>query len=239
MTALPPLQYLPHLRALTTAFTAEADADLGDQVPYCAGWTKADLVVHLGNVHRWAAEIVRTGELQPQEFDAAPPGDLARWYAESAAILLDALTEADPADRSWVFGAAAKAKAFWFRRQVHETAVHLIDAQPKARLDPVLAADGVDEVLGTMLPRVSRWRLTDPPLPEPIILRTTDTGHSWTVLPGEPPVLGEGPAVAAAATVAASAQDLLLLLWNRTDVELEIAGDQLLARAFLAARMTP
>ncbi|WP_020660995.1 maleylpyruvate isomerase family mycothiol-dependent enzyme [Amycolatopsis benzoatilytica] len=240
MTALPPIDYLPHLRALTEAFAAESAGHLDNPVPYCAGWTKRDLVLHLGNVHRWAAGIVRTGELSSQEFEAEPTGELTSWYSESAAELLDALAAADPAGPCWVFGAASKTKAFWFRRQVQETAVHLVDLfgarGTTTRLDPAIAADGVDEVLGTMLPRVSRWRLPMPPLPAPITVRTTDSGHSWTVVPGEPPVLGEGEPVA---TVAAPAQDLLLLLWNRGEWTPEITGDEAVAKAFLAARMTP
>ncbi|MFE3170710.1 maleylpyruvate isomerase family mycothiol-dependent enzyme [Amycolatopsis sp. NPDC059090] len=236
---LPPREYLPHLRSLTGAFAAEASGDLGNPVPYCGDWTKRDLVTHLGNVHRWAAGIVRTGELSDQDFDVSPSGDLAPWYAESAAELLDALEAADPADSCWVFGAAEKAKGFWFRRQVHETAVHLVDlfgARGRAaQLDPLIAADGVLEVLGTMLPRVARWK-HKVPLAAPIALHATDTGHSWTVVPGEPPELGEGEAVA---TVAAPARDLLLLLWNRTDAQPEIAGDEGVAKEFLAARMTP
>ncbi|GAB3365363.1 maleylpyruvate isomerase family mycothiol-dependent enzyme [Amycolatopsis echigonensis] len=241
MTALPlpPRDYLPHLRTLTGAFAAEAPGDLGNPVPYCGDWTKRDLVTHLGNVHRWAAGIVRTGELSKQEFDVSPGGDLASWYGESAAELLDELEAADPADSCWVFGAAPKTKAFWFRRQVHETAVHLVDlfgARGRtAQLDPLIAADGVHEVLGTMLPRVARWK-HEVPLAAPITLRTTDTGHAWTVVPGEPPELGEGEAVA---TVAAPARDLLVLLWNRTDTQPEIAGDAAVAKGFLAARMTP
>lgn len=241
MTALPlpPRDYLPRLRSLTEAFAAEAEGDLDNPVPYCGDWIKRDLVAHLGNVHRWAAGIVRTGELSKQEFDVTPSGDLAPWYAESAAELLDALDAADPADACWVFGAAEKTKAFWFRRQVHETAVHLVDLfgarGATTRLDPLIAADGVFEVLGTMLPRVARWK-HEVPLAAPITLRTTDTGHSWTVVPGEPPELGEGEAVA---TVAAPAQDLLVSLWKRTDAQPEIDGDEAVAKEFLAARMTP
>jgi len=240
VTALAPFDYLPHLRTLTGAFAAEAAGDLDNPVPYCGDWTKRDLVTHLGNVHRWAAGIVRTGELGPQAFEEKPSGELASWYAESAAELLDALAAADPADACWVFGSAPKTKAFWFRRQVHETGVHLVDLfaarSAATQLDPAIAADGVDEILGTMLPSVARWKHPMPPLPAPIALRATDSGHSWTVVPGEPPALGDGITVA---TVSAPAQDLLLLLWNRTDRTPEITGDEAVAKAFLAARMTP
>jgi uncharacterized protein (TIGR03083 family) len=219
MTAMPfpARDYLPVLRELTGGFTEVLrSADPAAPVPDCAGWTLADLGTHLGNVHRWAATVVTTGEVQPQNFEDGPSVDLASWYAESAQLLLDALTAAAPEDPCWHFAGTEKTKAFWFRRQVHETAVHLADAHFAAgtafTLDPAVAADGVDEVLGTLLPRVTRWHAV-PRLPGPVSLRTTDTGDVWTVHPGEPPALG--PA-ADGATAEASARDLLLRLWKRT-----------------------
>jgi uncharacterized protein (TIGR03083 family) len=238
MTALPPQSYLTYLRALTEAFAGQLrTGELDAAVPACGDWTRADLGMHLGDIHRWAATVVRTGEPQSQEFGSTPPADLAQWYAESAALLLDALAEADPAERCWHFGGTEKTKAFWFRRQVHETAVHLVDVArgPAPDLDPQIAADGVDEVFGAMLPRVTRWHAV-PPLAAPITVRATDTGHSWTLVPGEPPALGEAEA---AATVEAPAQQLLLRLWKRPVAEPRITGDEALAAAFLRAPLTP
>src|SRR5206468_675829 len=144
----------------------------------------------------------------------------ASWYSESARLLLDALHSADPDAPCWHFGGTEKTKSFWYRRQVHETAVHLADAHSAAgtavTLDPAAAADGVDEVLGVLMPRVTRWHPV-PRLPGPVTLRATDTGDVWTVHPGEPPALG--PAADGAATVEAPARDLLLRLWKRTGPE--------------------
>ncbi|MGW4484791.1 maleylpyruvate isomerase family mycothiol-dependent enzyme [Amycolatopsis sp. NPDC004368] len=237
---LPARDYLAHLRELTAAFTDIArSAEAGVAVPDCAGWTWPDLVTHTGNVHRWAAEVVRTGEPQQQAFEDSPAGDLAGWYAESAALLLAALEEADPDERCWHFCGTAKTKLFWFRRQVHETAMHLVDAHSCAGttpvLDPLVSADGVDEVLGAMLPRITRWH-EPPPLAAPLSLRATDTGHEWTLVPGEPPALGDGEP---AATVEASAQELLTLLWKRGEVKPRVTGDEELARGFLRAPLTP
>ena len=70
-------------------------------------------------------------------------------------------------------------------------------------LDPALAADGVAEVIDTMAPRqVTLGRSA--PLGQALRLASTDTGESWVLGPGPP-----------AATVSASAPDLLLLLWRR------------------------
>ena len=228
----PARAYLPVLRELTAAFTeALRTGDPAAKVPDCGGWTLADLGTHLGNVHRWAATVVTTGEVQPQNFDEGTGG--ADWYAESAQLLLDVLDAADPEDPCWHFGGTAKTKAFWFRRQVHETAVHLADSGSDHQPDPAVAADGVDEVLGTLLPRVTRWHAV-PQLPGPVTLRATDTGDVWTVHPGEPPALG--PATSGA-TVEAPARDLLLRLWKRTGPDPRVTGEA--AEALLAAPLTP
>jgi uncharacterized protein (TIGR03083 family) len=230
----PARDYLPVLRELTAAF-AEAlrTGDLAAKVPDCGDWTLADLGTHLGNVHRWAAAVVTTGEVQPQNFASGADAGLASWYAESAALLLDALERATPEDRCWHFGGTEKTKAFWFRRQVHETAVHLADSGSGHVLDPAVAADGVDEVLGTLLPRVTRWHPV-PELPGPVSLHATDTGDVWTVHPGEPPALG--PA-AGSASVEAPARDLLLRLWKRTGPDPRTDGAA--AAALLEAPLTP
>ncbi|WP_439382281.1 maleylpyruvate isomerase family mycothiol-dependent enzyme [Amycolatopsis lexingtonensis] len=228
----PARDYLPVLRELTGAFAdALRTGDPAAKVPDCGDWTLADLGAHLGSVHRWVTAVVRTGEPQPDDFEAGP--DLVSWYEESARLLLDELSAAEPGDRCWHFGGTEKTKAFWFRRQVHETAVHLADAGSDHVLDPAVAADGVDEVLGAMLPRVTRWHAV-PELPGPVSLRATDTGDVWTVHPGEPPALG--PA-ADGASVEAPARDLLLRLWKRTGPAPRVTGDA--AAALLAAPLTP
>jgi len=231
----PPRDYVPVLAELTGAF-AEAlrTADPAAAVPDCAGWTVTDLATHLGNVHRWAATVVRTGEVHPQDFAVGAGADLVSWYAEGARLLLGELEAADPADPCWHFGGTGRTKAFWFRRQVHETAVHLADTGSGYVLDPAVAADGVDEVFTAMLPRVTRWHAV-PELPGPVTLRATDTGDVWTVHPGEPPALG--PAVSGAASVEAPARDLLLRLWKRTGPGPRATGEA--AEALLAARLTP
>ncbi|KZB83543.1 maleylpyruvate isomerase family mycothiol-dependent enzyme [Amycolatopsis regifaucium] len=245
-----PDEYLARLRELTTGFAEIArTGDHAASVPCCGDWNLRDLVVHLGNVHRWAAGIVRTGEPARQDFETEPDEDLAAWYRAAAGGLIEALLEATPEDGAWNFTAVAKTKAFWFRRQVHETAVHLLDAHRATGteyiLDPYLAADGADEVLLGMLPKVKRWH-TPPAVTVPVLLKTSDTGHAWLITPpGEGEVPGSrtaDPAETAGAVVEGPAEGLDLLLWQRVGLAesgLKITGDVAAAETFLAGPLTP
>jgi uncharacterized protein (TIGR03083 family) len=248
---LAPAAYLPHLiRQLAEFEHLLRTADLDAPVESCGDWRLRELGVHLGDVHQWATAIVTTGEPSPQKFDSKPGDDLADWYAAKAAELLQALRDADPAARSWHFLGTEKVNAFWYRRQTQEVAVHLFDAAraagTEAVIDPVIAADGVDEVFTAMMPRVRRWH-TPPPLPEPLLLRATDTGHAWLLRPaseaGEIPTAHQAAGEeVSAATAEASAQDLLLLLWKRrtiAEAAPRIIGDESVAHGFLTAPLTP
>jgi uncharacterized protein (TIGR03083 family) len=248
---LPPADYLPHLSRQTAEFERLLrTADLDAPVVSCGDWTLRKLGAHLGNVHRWATTIVTTGEPASQNLELEPGGDLADWYAAGAAELLATLRGADPSAPAWHFSVTEKVKAFWFRRQAQEAAVHLFDAARAAGvetvIDPLIAADGVDEVFAVMMPRARR-RSGPPPLPESLTIRATDTGHTWLLSPATQTT--EGPTAdlvagdtVAAATVAAPAQDLLLLLWKRlapADTAVRISGNEASARDFLAATLTP
>ncbi|WP_410658114.1 maleylpyruvate isomerase family mycothiol-dependent enzyme [Amycolatopsis sp. lyj-112] len=246
-----PDEYLARLRELTTGFAQVVrTGDHAAPVPCCGDWLLRDLAVHLGNVHLWAAEIVRTGERGAQDFAVEPGADLAAWYRESADGLIEALRGATPDDSAWNFTASAKNKAFWFRRQVHETAVHLLDAHRAAGteyiLDPSIAADGADEVLLAMLPRVKRWH-TPPVVTVPLLLKTSDTGHAWLITPpGQdtdvPGSRQADPAETAEAVVEGAAEGLDFLLWQRVGLAesgLKITGDVAAAETFLAGPFTP
>ncbi len=73
------------------------------------------------------------------------------------------LRTADPAVQCWTFLPAPSPRAFWARRQAHETAIHRADAQLAAGAVtpfPVeFAADGIDELIMGFFGR----GLADPP----------------------------------------------------------------------------
>lgn len=200
--------YLAHLRADVDAILAVLDtAELTEPVAGCPGWTVRELVEHLGSVHRWARDIVRTGSPSPLG-EQRGINDLRAWFAEGAAALIETLAAADPDADCWSFTRAGT-MAFWPRRQALETVMHRWDAQQAigqpAPIDASLATDGVTEVVTLMTPRqIALERV--PALPATLSLRATDTGGEW--------VLGDGDPTA---EVEASAETLLLLLWHRVD----------------------
>ncbi len=97
--------------------------------------------------------------------EAWPAGDesLLDWFREGHAALVDALSRAPDDLSCWTFLAAPSPRAFWARRQAHETAIHRADAQsPTASMTPSdtdLAADGVDELLFRFMARPRRLAL--------------------------------------------------------------------------------
>ncbi|MGH9021596.1 MAG: maleylpyruvate isomerase family mycothiol-dependent enzyme [Acidimicrobiia bacterium] len=129
-------------------------AGLEAPVPTCPAWTVADLVGHMGRVHRWVLGILET---QAQESPGRPAGpdegtDLLTWVQEGAERLVEALTIADPQTQVWNWAAGAAGPVeFWHRRMAHETAVHRVDAESAAGKScgvepPELAVDGLDEL---------------------------------------------------------------------------------------------
>ncbi|MFI6642838.1 maleylpyruvate isomerase family mycothiol-dependent enzyme [Streptomyces sp. NPDC050504] len=231
-------------RLAAAAERAAADAP----VPACPDWVVHDLVGHVGRVHRWATRQV-AGNLQERQPPVDPP-DLAHealleWYRQGHRTLIETLRSA-PADLScWTLfpGPDGSSRAFWRRRQAHETAVHRVDAEsaaglPLSQLDPAFAADGVDELLCGVHP-LDRGRVRSE-TPRTLRLRATDVPDAaWTVRlsadapttdrtteePEAPDCVVEGPAA-----------DLYLVLWNRLPQErLSVTGDAEAARLWREA----
>jgi uncharacterized protein (TIGR03083 family) len=223
--------YLAHVRAEADAVLAVLSMAEGTEpVAACPGWTVHDLVGHLGGVHRWARDIVLTGRPGPEP---TPDGDLATWFADGASALLQTLTEADPAAATWSF-TTDRTVGFWRRRQALETVIHRWDAQSAVGqpepIEPALAADGIGEVAELMLPRqVAKGRI--PPLPGAVRVVASDVDASYVLGDAEP-----------AASVTASAEVLLLMLWQRVgpaDPRLRIEGDAALADEVLRLSLAP
>ncbi len=240
-------------------------SELHAEVPSCPGWTVRDVVVHLGNVHAWAATVVETASRAEQLNDeprGSRPRSFREWYVAKAEDLYQVLRQCPPQTPCWNFAFDGGVAEFWQRRQVHETTIHRVDLDEAAgrdsELSPQVAADGVDEVLSVLLRRMHR-RGQPVPLDGPVQVTASDTGDSWLVTPARrldsglsgvaaavvppPPTLQRVAASdepAAAGRVEGSAADLYRRLWHRRAAEeLRISGDEALVRAFLGSRLTP
>jgi hypothetical protein len=83
-------------------------------------------------------------------------------------------------------------------------------------LDPLLAADGIDELLTGFITRGQGQLHASEP--QEIMVQTTDTGHVWTVRISDGPVVTTiGPAAQPDVVFLGTAGQLYLSLWNRAD----------------------
>ena len=100
-------------------------------------------------------------------------------------------------------------------------------------------ADGIDEFLKVFL---GRSRSSLDPLPGSVFLTATDTDRAWALAADWS--LGERGDAAPAATIEATAAELLLLLWERASALVEpdrfrITGDAAVVRALESAPIHP
>jgi len=217
-----------HLKALQNEgielAEAASTAGLDAAVPSCPDWQVRDLVQHVGQVHRWAHSYVSTGRTTPPNEDdspAAPPSDdeLLDWFRDGHQTLLQSLRDAPDDLACWAFLPAPTPRAFWARRQAHETAIHRADAALAAGTRPgydaTFAADGIDELLFGFFAR-PRGRLHSEQ-PVRLGLHATDTGDAWTMTIGPDSRHTVREATDADCLVTGSASDIYLLLWNRED----------------------
>ncbi len=207
---------------------ASARAGLDVDVPPCPGWRVRDVVKHTGHVHRWAgthvleqrAEALPAGSEEELLSGGPPDDELFEWFAEGHERLVGALRSADPEMRCWTFLEAPSPRAFWARRQAHETAIHRSDAEsalgPVTPFEPAFASDGIDElVMGFAPTRRAKVRL---PERRVIQVDATDAGDRWMIGLGPDGVdsaRGVGPHDCG---LAGTASELYLVLWNRTDL---------------------
>ncbi len=213
--------------------------DLQSPVLSCPGWTMADLTQHLSGTQRWSTEIVRTGLRADHPVGPSDRPGLEQWFSDGAAQLVDVLQQTDPEKPAWNFGPEPRLASFWSRRQAHEVAVHLWDAKHSQgevfRIDPALAADGIDEVCTVFLyMKLRRGSLPDW-APVLNLIATDIAGGQWQLKAPER-LESQGAHV----TLRGASNDLLLAIWGRQGLgNLDIEGDAELAQALLASGITP
>ncbi len=215
------------LALATAARTAGVDAG----VPSCPEWKVADLLGHVGRIHRWVTRILvdRATERGTHWSEAAPPPVEQRlaWFEQGVAPLADALISAGPAVELWTW-TPDKTSGFWARRQANETAVHRWDAQLAARaVEPIardLALDGIDEFFGLIpfWPWADRVRGSG----ETLHFHCTDGEGEWLARLGNDGVVISAEHAKGDVAARGTASDLLLFLYGRVAADdLEVFGD--------------
>ena len=168
-----------------------AGMDPALEVPTCPGWTAAKLVKHTGIVHRWVERIVATrtsARIEQRDIETGLPAAEAgypAWLAAGAAPLAATLRSAGPDATVWAWGADQRS-GWWARRMLHETTVHRADADLARggwpEIDPVVAADGIDEFLSNLpTARRASARLAELPAGASLHLHATDSDGEWLI----------------------------------------------------------
>jgi len=226
-------------------------ADLTRPVPTCPEWTMRQLITHVGRAHRWATAIVATRSAVPIPFREVPDGKLpenprehAGWLRTGAAGVIDAVRAAGDQE-VWTHPGPGPAW-YWARRMAHETAVHRADGQialgQRPQIDPVTAADGIDEWLGFLAePDTGEGRPSLAGLHGKVLhVHVTDTevaGGEWMIRPTAGGVTVEPGHAKGDVAIRGPASDLLLLLLRRVppgDSPVEVLGDAVVLDELLA-----
>lgn len=210
---------------------------------------------HVGWVHEL---LVRRGDASGGPPARRPlPSALAEWSQASAAAL-EAEFRATPADEPvWTWGASQTA-GFWQRMQAIEAAIHRWDAEnatsSPSPIDPDLAVDAIGQTFEVMAPMRRTIRPAPPGQGERFRFTRTDGPEKWIVQfdgsdvtvggakPGaggaKPGAGGTEPEASDSTkpcdiTLAGTASDLMLFLWQRRQPEaLDIRGDPSLAARY-------
>ncbi|MBB5938332.1 maleylpyruvate isomerase family mycothiol-dependent enzyme [Streptomyces zagrosensis] len=226
-------------------------------VPSCPNWSMADLVVHLGGVHRFVIRVIEDRLAEPPDAatllrelpadhegwplpgDAQPhrgpvPVSMVDHYADGAARLERLFREVHVSEPVWTWS-DDRTVGFWLRIQAIEAAVHRWDAENAlgaARpVDAELAVDAVHHSLTVMAPARRAWT---PDVAtgsgERYRFRQTDGAAEWTVCFDGDTVRYEEVAGPCDVELAGTASDLMLFLWQRLPADrlTEAKGDRAL-----------
>lgn len=213
----------------------ESVVKAGPDVPVltCPDWRVHDLVAHLGGVHDFVLQAVTGDPRTPPSFTTSSgtwAEVLSRWD-RTFETLLERFSTADPQTPTWAPPDMPAVVRTWTRRVAHETAIHRLDADSTVRDLPTLvfgtelAADGIDEFLGTMLPTFGR-EIT---ITGTALFHAADAGRAWqvTLEAGQPLVVTKptGSGVDANVSVVGTADAVYRAVWGRPSTAV-VSGDR-------------
>ena len=212
------------------------DAGLDAKTPTCPTWDVRKLVLHTGEVHRWATAVVdgkytSLAKVPNDTLGSLPKDDdTLVWFRDGVAKLVDTLATAD---QSVDYDAFLKDPPtprllFWARRQAMELCIHRVDAESAVArctpFPPKVAADGIDEFLTGFITRGKGAVHRD--TPHTIGVVPTDVDERWTVTISDGPIVTERKQSKSDCTVTGPASDIFMALWNRPASDaMQVAGD--------------
>lgn len=222
------LDFVTEITRESDAFAAAAERDLSAAVQHCPGWTVADLVAHLTEVHWfWATMAAERLSSPPDETRRparAEAADLIPHFRAGARHLVEVLAAADQSASVWTWAPSQQNIAFITRHQVQEAAVHRWDAENAVGqahpISTAVAVDAIEEFLTFSV--ASESDHPDQPRPDldgRLALIATDANASWTVYDGSLPgtVSFSRGADEERAALTGTASDLLLWLFRRRE----------------------
>jgi len=232
MSTPPYAELVSAIRREGEALLTAASQDVDAPVTTCGDWTIADLACHLWQVYANVTLYVSSRTLErPDKLPELPDGDPVALLRDQLDELVTALSECEPDTPiwTWVFDAPGDA-AFWARRMAHESSVHRFDAQNaqgvRQPIDAELAADGLDELIDVVAPRIyGRDQLAGPT--GAVALRSSDT-NTW-YLQLEPEGLRRVEIISTPDVTAKGTSNALLLAsygrmpWSSLEVEGDVA----------------
>jgi uncharacterized protein (TIGR03083 family) len=222
------------------------DGDMDATVPACPDWNLADLAWHLAEVQHFWGSIAGSLLLDPGqvvELDRPADEDLPALFDDRSARLLEALSRHPAQARCWSWYEDGWSIGWVRRRQAHEALIHRVDAElvlgHRTDVDDTLAADGIDELLYTMVDGVPDWADFIPD--ETHATLSVDGGASYGLRFGR--IVGTNPGSGkdydfetflvsdpAGPVIGGSPSALDLWLWGRSDEGVRCDDSSLLAR---------
>lgn len=222
------------------------DGDPGAPVPSCPDWDLADLAWHLGGVQGYWATIAADLLLDPSSVPTTtrpPDSDLPSFFDEQSARLVEAVSRHPAQARCWTWDADGWTVGWVRRRQAHEALIHRVDAElaigNRTAVDEALAADGVHELLHTLVDGVPDWAMFIGD--EATATISIDNGPAYGLRFGR--IVGTGPesgteydfdsflvAEPSGPVISGSAVALDLWLWGRASTGVRCDDEDLLSR---------
>lgn len=237
--------YVGYVASEGDLFAVAAESgDLDVDIAACEGWDMRALVRHLGLIHLWAAgtvafpgddwfdadDIPDMARYWPELGSAWPDdADLVSWYRRTKENLVRVLQSAPPDHQCFSFLPAPTPVTMWARRQASEIAIHRFDAERArgipTRFEPAFAADMLDELLCGFAPRPSTSEIVVE-ADRVLELHAHDVGEHWYLTIGPNGIETSREGGDADLTITATAADVYLLMWNRTDEStVQLAGN--------------